>query len=222
MTVRIHGLNADDDDRPPRHSHSGSDSANEDEDRQGFFVGGSVRSGQQVLGPNRRDLDSHLFNAIQRAGAERLTPEQAEALGRQQQSGSNSSGRFSGGFRLGGNGVESGPVGGGNVAPTTAAATNVGNNSNKPPQQVVRMYIWSNGFSLDDGPLRSFNDPQNMAFIQAVTSKRIPTELSSLYPGREVDLRVERKSTEYVPPKAKPFSGQGYRLGSLLPSEKKE
>jgi len=35
----------------------------------------------------------------------------------------------------------------------------------------VRMYIWSNGFSLDDGPLRSFSDPQNMAFIQAVTSK---------------------------------------------------
>ncbi|CAK5086617.1 unnamed protein product [Meloidogyne enterolobii] len=134
----IHGLNADDDDRPPRHSHSGSDSANEDEDRQGFFVGGSVRSGQQVLGPNRRDLDSHLFNAIQRAGAERLTPEQVEALGRQQQSGSNSSNRFSGGFRLGGNGVESGPIGGGNVAPTAAAAaTNVGNNSNRPPQQVV-------------------------------------------------------------------------------------
>uniref|UniRef100_A0A915LLI8 SEP domain-containing protein n=1 Tax=Meloidogyne javanica TaxID=6303 RepID=A0A915LLI8_MELJA len=169
--MSIHGLNADDDDRPPRHSHSGSDSANEDEDRQGFFVGGSVRSGQQVLGPNRRDLDSHLFNAIQRAGAERLTPEQVEALGRQQQSGSNSTGRFSGGFRLGGNGVESGPVGGGNVAPPAAAATNVGNNSNRPSQQVVRMYIWSNGFSLDDGPLRSFSDPQNMAFIQAVTSK---------------------------------------------------
>ena len=86
-------------------------------------------------------MDSHLFNAIQRAGAERLTPEQAEALGRQQQSGSNSSGRFSGGFRLGGNGVESGPVGGGNVAPTTAAATNVGNNSNKPPQQVVWNFL---------------------------------------------------------------------------------
>ena len=95
-------------------------------------------SGQQVLGPNRRDLDSHLFNAIQRAGAERLTPEQIEALGRQQQqSGSNSSNRFSGGFRLGGNGVESGPVGGGNVAPPAAAATNVGNNSNRPSQQVV-------------------------------------------------------------------------------------
>ncbi|KAF7636096.1 SEP domain-containing protein [Meloidogyne graminicola] len=207
----IHGLNTDDD-GPGRHSHSGSE---EDEDRQGFFVGGSTRSGQQVLGPNRRDLDSHLFNAIQRAGAERLNPEQVQALG-QQQGGSSPSNRVTGGFRLGGHGIPSEIIGGSNTANNV-----VGNTANRPPQQVVRMYIWRNGFSLDDGPLRQFNDPSNQGFLQAVTSKRIPTELLTLYPGREVDLRVERKPTDYVAPKAKPFSGQGYRLGSLLPGDKK-
>jgi hypothetical protein len=38
-----------------------------------------------------------------------------------------------------------------------------------------------------------------------------------LYPGREVDLRIERKTEDYQPPKAKPFAGSGQRLGTITP-----
>jgi hypothetical protein len=42
--------------------------------------------------------------------------------------------------------------------------------------------------------------------------------LNALYPGKEIDLRIERKAEDYVPPKPKPFSGQGHRLGSHVPN----
>lgn len=37
-------------------------------------------------------------------------------------------------------------------------------------------------------------------------------------PGREIDLRIERKNSEYEAPKMKPFSCKGNQLGSLTPS----
>lgn len=38
-----------------------------------------------------------------------------------------------------------------------------------------------------------------------------------LYPGRTIDLRIERKSEAYKAPKPKPFSGHGQRLGDIVP-----
>lgn len=217
----IHGLNTDDDKPPGRRegNSSGSESDNEDnEGRQGFYVGGSERSGQQVLGPNRDEMQARLFESIQRAGAERLTPEQVEEIERKRaQTGGTSQGGAGGaqvGFRLGGHGIPS------EYVPSATSPINQVQQPGAPPQRqqvLVRMFIWRNGFSIDDGPLRQFDDPQNRAFLQAVTTKRIPPELSLQYPGREVDLRIERKPDEYVPPKAKPFSGQGHRLGSHTP-----
>lgn len=42
-------------------------------------------------------------------------------------------------------------------------------------------------------------------------------ELVQLYPGKEIDLKMQRKMEPYKPPKAKPFSGHGQRLGGLVP-----
>lgn len=47
--------------------------------------------------------------------------------------------------------------------------------------------------------------------------RRIPMELVRLYPGRTIDLRMERKSEPYKAPKPKPFSGHGQRLGDIVP-----
>jgi hypothetical protein len=108
-----------------------------------FYIKKIFFSGQQVLGPNRRDMDSALFQAIQRAGAERLTPEQVEALGRQQQSSTSSSNKVSGGFRLGGHGVESEQIGSGGNNNISADVNNInsnvvgGNTTNNRSQQVV-------------------------------------------------------------------------------------
>jgi hypothetical protein len=65
------------------------------------------------LGPSRDELQAKLFEAIQRAGAERLTPEQVEALEKQrkqQAKGGDSDGGGIG-FRLGGHGTTSEPIG---------------------------------------------------------------------------------------------------------------
>uniref|UniRef100_A0A914H2Q5 P97 cofactor p47 n=1 Tax=Globodera rostochiensis TaxID=31243 RepID=A0A914H2Q5_GLORO len=200
----IHGLNNDED--KPRRRHS-SDSENSDDGRQGFFVGGSDRSGQEVLGPNRNNVAEKFFDAIQQAGAEKLTHEQNEALNAQGQNSGGGSGG-SAAFRLGGHGVESEKVGG---TSTTTESTR-----QQAPPVVVRLVLWTNGFSVNDGPLRQFQDPQNREFLQAVMTKRIPPEL--IVPGREIDLRIEKKSTEYEPPKIKPFSGKGNQLGSVAPN----
>lgn len=127
----------EDDDKQMKTVRGDSSSENEsdDEGRQGFFVGGSDRrfsiyiffkftlqnlatSGQEVLGPNRGDLQSRLFDAIQRAGAERLTPEQVVALGQQQQQRNpeNSTGT---GYRLGGHGIQTEHVGGTSASQST-------------------------------------------------------------------------------------------------------
>ena len=79
--------------------------------------------------------------------------------------------------------------------------------------------FWRNGFSLDDGPLRSFEDPDNAAFLANIRQGRVPPELKAQF-GQAVNLAVADKSGEdYVPPpkKLKPFGGQGNRLGSVDP-----
>lgn len=45
-----------------------------------------------------------------------------------------------------------------------------------------------------------------------------PPQILNVRPGQPVELRVVRRlQDDYVPPKAKAFSGQGHRLGSPIP-----
>lgn len=37
----------------------------------------------------------------------------------------------------------------------------------QPPEEIVHnIYFWSNGFTVNDGPLRSFDDPANASFLE--------------------------------------------------------
>ena len=111
--------------------------------------------------------------------------------------------------------------------------------------------MYTNGFTIDDGPLRTFDDPASRQFLETITRgsfftyeimnifiirlgpfsptdcqgsyckflrtyacvvglltfvcRTIPLELRQLHPAAKIELRMERKMTEYVPPKAKPF-----------------
>jgi UBX domain-containing protein 1 len=41
----------------------------------------------------------------------------------------------------------------------------------QPPEEIVRnIYFWSNGFTVDDGPLRSFDDPEHASFLKVNNS----------------------------------------------------
>ena len=73
--------------------------------------------------------------------------------------------------------------------------------------------MWSNGFSIDDGELRDYNDPANRAFLAAVMSGRIPEELIREARSGEAHVNMEdHKAEEYVKPKVIDY----YRIASSL------
>jgi len=174
-----------------------SDEDDPSEHRQGFFVGGSERSGQEVLGPNRNDenITERLFDAARRAGAETLSPEEH----REEPHGS----RSGGGIRLGTRNDTSMP----NLTPRHESNT-----------VVVRVIFWQNGFSVDDGPLRALTDADSQAFLRSLHQGTVPRELEVKHRGKLIDLHMERRPTPYVKPKPKPFSSGGYRLGDVVPN----
>lgn len=190
-------------------SRSSSASSNDDKHQQGFFVGGSEHSGQQVLGPSsssrnssHNDLISMLFESARSHGAEAVTPNESGAMSRH----SNHAVKFkSAGYRLGDSHAPSE-----SVLPTST-------DEQQQEQQEVILKMWENGFSIDDGPLRTFNDPESRSFLQSIMQGHIPVELVRQYPGRVIDLRMERKTEPYQEPKLKPFSGHGQRLGDIVP-----
>ncbi|KAL2308365.1 hypothetical protein Nmel_001394 [Mimus melanotis] len=84
----------------------------------------------------------------------------------------------------------------------------------------ILLKLWRNGFSLDDGELRSYSDPTNAQFLESVKRGEIPLELQRLVHGGQVNLDMEdHQEQEYVKPRLrfKAFSGEGQKLGSLTP-----
>ncbi|KAJ3369361.1 hypothetical protein GGF31_005265 [Allomyces arbusculus] len=80
--------------------------------------------------------------------------------------------------------------------------------------------FWRNGFSIEDGPLHPYDDPHSKLILEALKSGRAPLHVLNVLPGQPVDLQVAHKSDEdFKPPPAKPFSGQGNRLGSVIPGD---
>ncbi|TFK08599.1 B- and T-lymphocyte attenuator [Platysternon megacephalum] len=76
--------------------------------------------------------------------------------------------------------------------------------------------LWKNGFTVNDGELRSYKDVANQQFLDSIKKGELPFELQKTFDD-EVDVKVEDKKDEvYVlkKPIFHPFSGQGYRLGS--------
>ncbi|VDN26891.1 unnamed protein product [Dibothriocephalus latus] len=87
-------------------------------------------------------------------------------------------------------------------------------------EQTVIVKMWQNGFSLDDGPLRPYTDPESQEFIECIKRGQIPRELISSS-NMEVHVLLEDHHTEsYTPPpapKLKAFSGTGHMLGNPTP-----
>jgi len=83
--------------------------------------------------------------------------------------------------------------------------------------------MWQNGFSINDGELRSYNDQANRSFLASVMSGRIPNELVQEAENGEVHVDIEdHKEEEFKAPKGasgvKVFSGTGHTLGGISPA----
>lgn len=70
----------------------------------------------------------------------------------------------------------------------------------KPREFTLKM--WQNGFSIDDGPLRAYNDQENREFLNDVMRGRIPRELVREAKGGEVMVNMEdHKDKPFEAPK---------------------
>jgi len=81
------------------------------------------------------------------------------------------------------------------------------------------LHLWNDGFSIEDGPLHRFDDPQNERDLQVIRSGRAPIHLMNVQPDQPLDVQLNKHDENYKPPPKvyKPFSGGGHRLGSPTP-----
>ncbi|XP_061125767.1 UBX domain-containing protein 2A [Syngnathus typhle] len=85
-------------------------------------------------------------------------------------------------------------------------------------EMVVR--LWKDGFTVNDQEFRSYSIPANQEFLDAIKRGELPAEWVSRAEEEELEVNVEvLTDEEYVPRKKVfyPFSGRGYRLGSVAP-----
>ncbi|KAL7060786.1 hypothetical protein AAHC03_09406 [Spirometra sp. Aus1] len=197
-------------------------SPNSEDDNQAFYVGGAETGGggQQVLGPprpkkgpsgsagprvrNPEDFVRDVFQQAREGGAETLSSARVSDLE------SNRHPAFTGaGYRLG--------------ETLNEPAVVIQGEQTKPESEQERTVIvkmWQDGFSLDDGPLRPYTDPESQEFMECIKRGQIPRELISTS-NMEVHVLLEDHHTEsWTPPpapKVKAFSGTGHMLGNPTP-----
>jgi len=185
-------------------NESKDSSDSDDESGQAFYAGGSTSSGQQILGPPKKkgaDFVKDVFKKARESGAEQVEASSSRKPNQHQPA-------FTGtGFKLGSS--ESDP-----------SQKVEGAKKAKPPREFV-LKMWRQGFSIDDGDLRPYNDPANRAFLSSVMRGSIPDELVHMAQGGEVHVDMEdHKEEEFVKPKGvrKAFTGTGNVLGGIAPS----
>jgi len=184
-----------------------------DDNQQAFYAGGSDRSGQEILGPPTNkttdDIIKDIFKSARDAGAQQLEHEDEDFPPSPPTT-------FPGqGFRL-----DSQP---GQSTHSKAESEKKKETSSKP--MLRKLKLWKNGFSIDDGELRSYDTPENAEFLASVKRGEVPRELvneareSERSPGG-ISINISNHSHEdYVPPKksVQSFVGEGHRLGNPTP-----
>ncbi|XP_062920008.1 NSFL1 cofactor p47-like isoform X1 [Mobula hypostoma] len=173
-----------------------------------FYAGGSEHSGQQIVEPpkkkNLNDIVDDLFKGAKEHGAVPVD-QWSESVGE-----ANRAVPFAGGgYRLGASSQES----------SEYVSQDKKQDSNLDVQILLK--LWKNGFSLDDGELRTYTDPKNAEFLESISRGEIPAELQKLVHRSQVSLDMEdHRSEEYLKHKLKfkAFSGDGQKLGSPTPT----
>ncbi|XP_008168999.2 UBX domain-containing protein 2B isoform X2 [Chrysemys picta bellii] len=178
-------------------------SMSDDKENQRFYSGDSEYSGLQIVGPSNKNpskIVGELFKEAKEHGAVPLD-EAARASGDFSKAKSFSGG----GYRLG-------------DSSRKRSEYIYGENPNGQDVQIL-LKLWRNGFSLDDGELRTYTDPTNAQFLESVKRGEIPLELQRLVHGGQVNLDMEdHQEQEYEKPrlKFKAFSGEGQKLGRIM------
>jgi len=189
------------------HGHAHDDDDDEDsdfepgEEPRDLFAGGE-KSGLAVQDPSRNDPKSVVNDILKKARAN-------AARAGERTGGPATTSRFRGsGQTLGGDDAPSQTIPDPSPRPAATGET-----------QTRILHLWEDGFSLEDGPLRRFDDAQNAADLAMIREGRAPLHLMDVRPDQPVDVQLIKHNEPYKPqPKVyKPFSGGGQRLGSPTP-----
>ncbi|KDP30794.1 hypothetical protein JCGZ_13737 [Jatropha curcas] len=166
---------------------SGSDDDDDDYEPQQYYTGGE-KSGMLVQDPTKHYDADAVFNQARNLGVERPVDHLRS---------SSSSISFTGtGRLLSGETVPSAP---------------------QPPEPVHHtITLWRNGFTVDDGPLRRFDDPANASFLESIKKSECPLELEPADRRTQVHLDLIRREENYSEPERRqtPFQGVGRTIGS--------
>jgi len=79
----------------------------------------------------------------------------------------------------------------------------------------VKITLYSNGFTVDDGEFRDYTDEANKAFMSEVKQGYVPKELQEKF-KRKISIGLEdRRKEEFKkpPPPYVPFAGQAVSMG---------
>eukprot|EP00262_Sarcandra_glabra_P004947 TRINITY_DN16179_c2_g3_i2.p1 TRINITY_DN16179_c2_g3~~TRINITY_DN16179_c2_g3_i2.p1 ORF type:complete len:336 (-),score=60.40 TRINITY_DN16179_c2_g3_i2:243-1145(-) len=76
--------------------------------------------------------------------------------------------------------------------------------------------FWSNGFTVNDGPLRRLDDPENASFLESIKKSECPKELEPPNRKTAVHVNLIRRNENCPEPEKRhvPFQGVGRTLGS--------
>ncbi|RDX82500.1 Plant UBX domain-containing protein 4, partial [Mucuna pruriens] len=167
-----------------------ADSDSDSDGPQEYYTGGE-KSGMLVQDPSKgNDVDA-IFNQARQLGAVERSLDQLQEPPR--------STSFTGTGRL--------------LSGETAQSTN-----QQPEAIVHNIVFWSNGFTVNDGPLRRLDDPENASFLEVMSIKKseCPKELEPADRRSSVNVNLIRRNENYPEPEKQhvPFQGVGRTLGS--------
>lgn len=178
-------------------SSDDDDDDDDDEKRESWFTGGE-RSGLSVQNPNsaQRVPGGDMVSDLLRRAAEggRARPPVTSNV-----------------FRGSGNTLGSDDIPSSVVPDPSAQGEDVA---------IRHITFWRNGFTIENGELLRYEDPNNTQILSQIHSGNAPPSLLNVRVGQEVEVRIDKRTGEdYVEPKgSKSFTGSGQRLGAPVPS----
>ncbi|XP_054778024.1 plant UBX domain-containing protein 4-like [Prosopis cineraria] len=164
------------------------DSDSDSDGPQEYYTGGE-KSGMLVQDPSKgNDVDA-IFNQARQLGAIERPLDQLQDPPR--------STSFTGTARL--------------LSGETVQST-----SQQPESFVHNIVFWSDGFTVNDGPLRRLDDPENASFLESIKKSECPKELEPADRRSSVNVNLIRRTEKYPEPEKRhlPFQGVGRTVGS--------
>ncbi|KAK8067347.1 UBX domain-containing protein 1 [Apiospora hydei] len=201
------------------HDHDDDDSDDDDDDDERRTYAGGEKSGLAVQDPNggRPDPKSIINDLLAKAKSNARRPEAESPADPSTPSTFRGSGQT-----LGGEGVASRTIPDPSASRSPAGAAGGRNQpaSNAQVQERV-LHLWRDGFSIDDGPLRRFDDPENADALRMIQQGRAPVHLMNVRYDEPLDVKLQQHEENFrqLPKVYKPFSGEGRRLGSPVPGD---